>query len=112
DRDGGGRRDRSRAVVGGGERDQLERGGPKDAIERPILRHDGLIQGHQTFESGNEALRRSIHSRSSRSTASSIGGGSYSASVRFHAAFARCAMSCEPSISHCSRLLLSASGER
>ena len=34
-----------------------------------------------TFESGNEAFFCSIHSRSSSSFASSIGGGSYSASI-------------------------------
>src|SRR6187431_905207 len=67
---------------------------------------------HHSLASGNDAFRRSIHSRSSSSTASSIGGSSYSASVRFQSAFARAAASFPPSLSHCSKLELSATGER
>ena len=43
-----------------------------------------------------------MNSSSASSTAASIGGASYSASIRFQMALARCAASSEPSSSHCS----------
>ncbi len=58
--------------------------------------------GSYPISSGISALRRSTYSRSSSSTASSIGGGSYEASAAFHALLARSAALSDPSSSHCS----------
>ena len=60
-------------------------------LGRDRLRDPRRLHPHapHTFESGKDAFLRSIHSRSSSSTASSIGGGSYSASIFFQIAFAR-----------------------
>src|SRR5438093_1081635 len=64
--------------------------------------------GHQTSESGIDALRLAMNSCSASSTPSSIGGASYSVSIRFQILLARWAASSEPSSCHCSKLLLSA----
>src|SRR5439155_21631740 len=89
------------ARQGRGHRDQFElRGRHERARRSPLLGGElPRLPGspHHTFESGNDAFWRSIQSRSSSSTASSFGGGSYSASVFFHTAFARVAASGEPS---------------
>ena len=59
---------------------------------RPARRHR-----HQTNASGIEAFFRMMYSSSASSIAWSIGGASYSASIRFQMAFARWAASSEPS---------------
>ena len=64
-------------------------------------RRRNSIPGY-TSESGIEALRLMMNSRSASSMASSSGGASYSASIRFQIAFARWAASRPPSSSHCS----------
>src|SRR5438045_7563397 len=63
--------------------------------------------GHQTSESGKDALRFVMNSWSSSSTPGSMGGASYSRSIRFQIALARCAASSEPASCHCSKELLS-----
>ena len=86
------------AVQGVRQRDQLElRAGDERAQRHGHLGRDRLrvasLARHRhaphTFESGKEAFFRSIHSRSSWSTASSIAGGSYSASIFFQITLAR-----------------------
>src|SRR3954451_23245274 len=67
---------------------------------------------HQTSESGIAALRLAMNSSSASSMPGSIGGASYSRSIRFQTAFARWFASSEPSSCHCSKLLLSAISER
>ena len=57
----------------------------------------------QTFESGKDALRCVDEvDAAPRRSPGSIGGASYSASVRFQIGLARCAASSEPASSHCS----------
>ncbi len=94
--DGGTGRERLRAIECVRQRDELElRRGDEVAKDGGNLGRDRfrVLPSHayapHTFESGNDAFLRSIHSRNSSSTVSLIGGGSYSASIFFQIGFAR-----------------------
>src|SRR6185437_5268912 len=82
---------------------------------QPLRRHDrtslGAI-GNQTSESGDDAFFLVMNSLSASSMPGSIGGASYSASIRFQILFARWGDSSAPSSSHCSNELLSAVADR
>src|SRR6187397_784747 len=97
-------------LLDAGERDHLVARAPKQLGHG--CRPRGRARSHQAFESGKDAFLRSTNSHSSSSTASSIGGASYSASIFFQVALARTFASWAPSRSHCSKLPLSAFDER
>ncbi len=71
---------------------------PGRRIQTAPARQDG----HQTSESGMDALVRAMKSSRASSIAGSSGGASYSASCFFQMALARWAASREPSSCHCS----------
>src|SRR4051794_34436407 len=89
-----------------------DRVGKDSAKGRPVGVSQGASTreqaGHQTSESGIDALRFAMNSPSASSTPGSMGGASYSRSIRFQIALARWAASRPPSSCHCSKLLLSA----
>ena len=72
------------------------------AAREQVSPRAAMTDSRQTFESGNDALRCVMKSTQRLVDAGSIGGASYSASVRFQIALARCAASSAPASSHCS----------
>ncbi len=108
DGDGGAAGQERRLVAGVLQGDELERRigedpperGPAGVVEPGTAPEDR--HGPQTSESGKDAFRFAMNSWSASSMPGSIGGASYSLSIRFQILFARCEASRPPSSSHCS----------